>query len=416
MSTADIKEATVMQNLLYLTETAKTYISNSKRYSDGNFLYTSANSAFLGLVYLNTAQEIIENPSILNKDSTVFDLKLEDIEEQLENTEQRSNNCSLDCLEWCVGARQRIIWAKNQLISINNNNYLDLVSKIIDYSYVVAWTDIANTFLEFSETDSDVVFVETNNFKKQAQQYLVDIENKLTTSSVNISQDMDLQRRFNAAKTSFDQGWYVTSLYDSATVLAIIHANEEKFEDHYSAEDIYDRFNENYQKLNNEIDITESTNIWSKMFLNHAQYYYESSKYYEENQSIKQQSEIKTMYSIMLFSEYLYDVEKSVIEYYMNVNIEDLEQPKEEPKEKIINEVIPESEVVYVYEETKDERIPLTMIILSLILFCFCVILITIIKDLEKQKQITNNLLTNIENLSKKTRKTKPRKKSVKKK
>lgn len=317
-----INDISVMQNLLFLTERARTQITNAESYSENNYLYTSANSAFIGLIYARVVNEILENPSILSIDSTMFEQKISQLEKDIKETEKRTNNCSYNSLEWCIGARQRVVWAENKINELKENPLPEMVSNILEYSYAYAWNEIANDFLEISDINNEYPFIEFDYFEEKARSQIVNIENKLIVSDLLIEQDADLQRRLTAAKTSLRKGWYVTSMYDSATVLAIIEAKQ-------NIEDLSETtFNKTYEEYKNilrsEKGMSSSKNVWSKLFFDHSLYYYNSSQHYKDTQATRQQGDLKTAYNILLFSKHLYNVEQQILNFYKNIS-EDLD-------------------------------------------------------------------------------------------
>ena len=396
ISDSKIKDTSILQNMLTAINSARDSYDRAKVFAEDNYLYSAANNAFIVLVNTNTIDEILTNPSILSEKSVIFDLKLEDLEKKIQLTENRAKLCSLDKLEWCIGAKQRITWARNKLESLkkdkNNSDFLSsgtAVSKITDYSYALAWTDIANDFLDIGITNSDVKFVESDYFKDKAQQYLVKIENKLIMLDPSYSTEEDIQRRLTAAKSDMDKGWYVTSMYDAASVMGVIVSKEQ------NDQSIFDTnaFEKRYDFLLNELRSTKSLSneryIWSKMYFDHAMYYYNNYKFNSSNNNITEAtSSIKTANTITNMAYYILEAEKEVINYYNNADINILIKDnisKEENKENYTNnDSNIKSQNVYVLNRGKVGNF------IYILIFLILIVIILLVIEFEKFKKVNN--------------------------
>jgi uncharacterized protein len=395
----------VMQNLLFLIERAKIQIDDAQTYSENNYFYTSANSSFIGLIYARTVEEIIENPSILSKDSTIFNTKINRLQKEIKETETRTNDCSYSNLEWCIGARQRVVWAENKINELKDSSLTDVVSNVLEYNYAYSWNEIANDFLDASNIDNEQPFIEFDYFEEKAEKQIIEIENKLVGADLSIIQDIDLQRRLSAAKTSLDKEWYITSMYDSATVLAIIEARENVTEEEFN-ETFFNKEYEEYSKiLRSEEGLLNNQNVWSKLFFDHSFYYYKSSEYYADDQVTRQQGDLTTAYDIILFSKYLYGVEKQVLDFYENigddldsyiVDIEDFDSYVEEVEEDV------KIKPIYIYkteEEIKEKSN--AMLFLYLIVGGLFLMVVAIVFDLEVIKSKKHKILYQISEIDK---------------
>ncbi len=391
LDSVPINDPSILQTLLFLVERARNYVDDANTYLAGNYLYTSANGSFLSLIYARTANEIIDNPSIISESSIVFDIKIDDLDKEIKQTITRSSKCSVNKLEWCVGAKQRIIWAENQLSTVVDDSSDDVISRLINYSYAVAWNEIANTFLDVAITDSQEYFIEADSFEILAKKYIVDIENKLAVSSVSVANNQDLQRRLSAAKSGLKKGWYVTSLYDSATVLAIIDSDQEETLDE---DDVIKEFNKYNNLFNKEPNFSSSENVWSKMFINHAGYYYELYNHYKDLGTSQQQNHLKTMNNIVLYSKYFYDVEQEILSFYENTTIDDVILPVN-IDDQDIEQIYPGSRPIYIYQSPSDDskKREFTAYVLFGALF-LCIF--AIIWDLENLKSKKTKLLLKI--------------------
>lgn len=362
LANSNIKDTDVLQNLLSTISYSEELVSVSKKYSENNYFYSAANNSFLAYVNVITVDEIINNPSILADSSIIFSLRLKELEEKIKITENRSVNCSLEYFEWCVGARQRVTWARDKLEKINNGASSNNFTKIQDYAYALAWTEIANSFLDISITNSKVKFVESDHFKNKAQENIIAVENQLILIAPNLSNSEDLKRRLDAAKRNFERGWYVTSLYDSATALAVIRTEEDN-KNTLGANQYISKYNNVVSQLKSSASMNNENNVWSKVFLDHAIYYYHAYNSFKGKDDERAKSQMNVSNSILNFSISLLEVENLVLDFYLNTDLDtliiDISKSTEGSIKVIDNkgEVVKEvsSQNVYVYSRDKKD-------------------------------------------------------------
>jgi len=382
-----INDLSILQNMLNVINYADEALENSETYYSNNYLYSAANNVFITLVNITTVNEVINTPSLIAVDSTAFDLKINELESKINLIENRAKLCALDKLEWCVGAKQRMTWARDKLNKLTSHTYQigSGLDKITDYSYAMAWVNIANDFLDIGITDSELKFVEANYFKELAQEKIIAVENKLIITEPILAQDEDFQRRLNGAKYNFERGWYVTSLYDSASAMAVIVSKEQ------NADGIFDvvTYEEKYTKLLNRLRsvsmINSETNVWSKMYLDHSMYFYKSFEFYSELDDLKSISNLKTSNSILNISDQILLVENEVLNYYNSADIEILitESTPEEGEVIQTNQVNTNKDSVqdiYVYSKSKKD---IYIYIIAIILF---ILIIAVIIEFEKSR------------------------------
>jgi len=351
ISNSKIKDSSIVQSLLSLVDYSKESIEEAEEYSKGNYLYTAANEAFLAKTYLIAIDEVVNNPSILSKDSTIYNLRLKEIENKISLAENRSKLCSLDKLEWCISARQRIVWAKNKINEIKSTKSNDSpLDKVMNYSYSLAWVSIANDFLDAGISSNTPNFVESQEFKYLAQQYIVDIENELILVDEAIAKDEDLTRRLNAAKTDYEMEWYVTALYDAASAKAVLKSRQEASQENFDESIFVSKYN-SMSFLTSATNKTSTTNIWSKMYYDHATFYYRTNQYYQNKNTTKAQSSLKTANSVINLSKELYEIETKVLDYYNNAGniIIEISDKEIKPIETIKPLENQSQEKVYVY-------------------------------------------------------------------
>ncbi|MCK9439699.1 hypothetical protein M0Q39_06595 [Patescibacteria group bacterium] len=379
MDSNSIKDLGILQSMLGIFDYAREGLDNSITYNENNFLYSSANSAFLTFLNITTVNEIIANPSVLSLNSTIFDLRVQNLENKINLTKNRLKLCSLDNFEWCIGAKQRLTWAEDKLEKIKSTNYSKPGSsllKISDYSYAVGWVDIANDFLNIGITDSSLKFVESNHFKNLAQESIISVENELILLNSDLSNDEDFLRRLNAAKMNYKRGWYVTSLYDSATAMSVLVSDNESFQDLFnisSFEEKYDFLNKN---LRSTSGLNSEKNVWSKLYFDHSIYYYTGYKYYKDKgNDIEADSYIRTANSIVNIAYYLYEVEEKVISYYDDADIQIIIEDLNNNSEVIVEDNLGNTSQnyndasVYVYSKENSESNNLYLYVLVIGIF-----------------------------------------------
>jgi len=397
ISNSKIKDSSVVQSLLSLVDYSKESIKRAENYSKGNYLYTAANEAFLAKIYLIAIEEVVNNPSILTDDSTVYNLRIKEVEERIEETEEKLKACSLDKIEWCISSKQRLVWATNKIketkaAASTSGSQLD---KVMNYSYALGWVEISNDFLNIGLQSDTPAFVETRDFRLSAQQYIVDVENEIVLVDSSIANDDDIQRRLKAAKTDYEKGWYVTALYDAASAKAVLNSRIESNKEVFDENAFLSKYN--YMAfLNTEQNRKSKNNIWSKMYYDHATYYYKSYQYYKNKNTSKAQNYLKTANSIINLSTELYDIENRVLEYYSkgNIVIEVIDSDKKTTSEaNTSTKSINESQNVYVYSNNSKETKVFFVIAIGLFLMIVAIVVDNEIRRNNRHQKIQAALL-----------------------
>lgn len=319
LDSSDIKDTSILQSLFTTIFYSEELINVADKFYENNYLYSAANNAFLAYINVITVDEIINNPSLLSDSSIAFSLRLNNLDDKITLIENKTNECALENLEWCIGAKQRITWARDKLTQLKDSPTQGGLFKIQDYAYAVSWAEIADDFLNIANTSSDIKFVESNHFKQKAQNNIISVENQLVLTSSEVANSEDLKRRLNAAKINYERGWYVTSLYDSASALAVIKTQIEK--ENLSQNVFVLKYNDLYSKLKSSSSMSKKNNVWSKIFLDHATYYYNSYNEHKAKNDEKSVDDMEVSNSILNFSLYLLDVENQVLDYYLNIDI-----------------------------------------------------------------------------------------------
>jgi hypothetical protein len=82
VDTSIIKDSTITQGLISLLSYAKDSVNRAEVYSNYNYLYTAANEAFLAKIYGMVISEVMDNPSIFNSKSTIYNLIISELEKK----------------------------------------------------------------------------------------------------------------------------------------------------------------------------------------------------------------------------------------------------------------------------------------------------------------------------------------------
>ncbi len=398
VDTSIIKDSTITQGLISLLSYAKDSVNRAEVYSNYNYLYTAANEAFLAKIYGMVISEVMDNPSILSQNSTIYNLKISELEKKLALTENRAKMCSLEKMEWCIGARQRITWARNKIedLKIANKEVMlnQSLDKIMDYGYASGWIEIANDFLDIGIVSQGNNFKESSDFKNRAESYIVDIENQLTISDESIISDTDLQRRLKAAKTNLNKGWYVSSLFDAATAKAVLISKKENNSDLFSESVFKEKYDVLLPILRSNNGLNSTNHIWSKQFFDHSLYYYKKYLSYENKNDTRAITDLKTANSIINFSVLLYDVEKEVIAYYDNASIDiiteiiDIEIVDDNLDTTNLEQTENSDKVYYVYTKDNKEKLKTVYLYIYIIALFAMIISVVIYIDRNSNKKI----------------------------
>jgi len=396
-----IKDPGIQENILLVIEGADEAIRNAKIYSEKNYLYSAANNSFVAIANITIANEIISNPSVLSLSSTAFNERLNTLEEKINLTEKRSTLCSLDKLEWCIGARQRLTWAKDKLNSLKEENTKDPLTKISDYSYAISWVEISNDFLDIGITDSKYKFIESSEFKVLAQQKIIDVENKLALSSIEISKDEDLLKRLNSAKINYSRGWYITSIYDSSTAMGVLVSREEGTETVFNNSLFQAKYDKLITELRSNKELNSEEHVWSKMYLDHAIYFYKSYENSLITDSEKAQADLRTSNSIVNIAVSLFEVEDEIISYYNSADIQIIISDINNETNNIIHtKNIDDNQKVYIYEkETSRNNTVLYVILGGLFLIIVIVIIEVEIIRRKNSKEFVHKQISHLDEM-----------------
>ncbi|MEK6958735.1 MAG: S16 family serine protease [archaeon] len=291
---------------------------------DQNYLYSSANYTFNAQVLADSIGEIAKTPSLMSPDSSILALKLSELESTIKELKGEMSFIPVDKVEWMIGAQQRIAYAENAIASARKS--LDLPAeatteeiqsamfdKVYDYVSASAWVGVAKDF--FGEAKKAQVKKNTYyspEFIMKVEKKLSDVEKLVMTSAEdsNTTQDVltEATRRFNSAQISFDNNFFFAAYYDAYFAESFIFAEKR-------------RSNMDANKLAAFIesrigDSGSLTSLWAALYLDHAHFFLENSKYEESlNKQLERSANLTTGYDLAVLSENLENVKADVDEY-----------------------------------------------------------------------------------------------------
>lgn len=146
--------------------------------------------------------------------------------------------------------------------------------------------------------------------------------------------------------------------------------------------------------LSSEENLKKETNVWSKMYYDHATYYYKSYQYYKNKNTTKAQSNIKTATSVIGLSLELYDVENKILDYYNkgDIVIEVVDSNSKDTKETNATNINQSQEKVYVYKNNSDITI-FWIIAIGLFLMIIAIVIDNEIRRNSRHQKIQSALL-----------------------
>ncbi len=289
VSTTLINDPEQIATLLEIITTAEQLQKDAENLNAQNYLYSSANFAFLGRVNAIVVQEISNNPYLLSLNSEAFQSKLNQLSNEINDFEDSlEGNVPLDTLEWHISAQQRLSYAKLSLEKLSNTQTVVIGSgsdsavalqKITEYAFAVAWLDVARDFEAITSQTNEFVKPDSE-FKQLSDNLITQTEN--TLSSLPAGLDLsDIERRLNASKFENQKTWYAASAVDAATAKALIKS--ETTTQDLSLEELKELLQQKINALEAKIVDSQYEYSWPLLYVDHAKYFLEASNYYEEN-------------------------------------------------------------------------------------------------------------------------------------
>ncbi|MFA4856168.1 MAG: S16 family serine protease, partial [archaeon] len=291
LSTTLITDTSVINGLLSQLGDTEDALKEAQTLNDANYLYSSANYAFLARVNALTIKDIAENPSILSDNSTVLKVKVQNLQEKVKALESEiDKGIPAQDFEWYAAAQQRLTWARINLeqlaqpetiIVINGvqqTNSTTAVKKVQDFEFAQAWFDIAVNFYSFGSNSEK--WASLNDFlKPELSAAIIKAENGL---SINGNSDNeDIARRVNSAKIEQAFKWNLGGYFDAVSAQSLLDAQAAvNGKDANALESI---LVSKIAALDSQLKDLNFKPVWANLYLDHARYYLNGAKFYQQN-------------------------------------------------------------------------------------------------------------------------------------
>lgn len=284
-----LNEPALIDAMLSNLNQSEKMLEKSKILYEQNYLYSSANYAFLATTNSRFIRDIAENPSLLSSNSTAFDSKVADLERKINAFSFDLNRfVSVKYFEWHVASKERLLWAKLMVNKLKESNEITIVvgqngidwervSEVRDYEHAVAWYEVSKDFFELTK-DTRVGVLPDEEFNVTVDLHIVNTENGLRTLGEEEAEN--IQRRLDGAKLARDKGWMYAALFDSASSLAL--TNAAAFIKNRSLDELQAALNEKISELEQKIQESQQSFVWAQLYLDHSKFYRDSSLFYEE--------------------------------------------------------------------------------------------------------------------------------------
>ena len=327
LSTTLLNDSSLLNALLAELTQADSQLQDSEIMLDKNYLYSAANNSFLAKANAMLVKDIAENPSLLQDNSTAFDLKVEDLKKKTAELETEINSgMPLDDLEYYVSAQQRLTWAEINIETITNTQTIVvssdptaqqdyIVQKLQDFEFASAWAEIAQQMYDLGKNSGKKILPE-NDFEQQADDYIVKAENSLTLASQDSQKD--ITRRVNSARINKARKWFIAAAFDAASATALVDS-ETAVQGKDSAA-IYSMLTEKISAVESEIKNSKHEIYWANLYLDHAKYFLNAYDFYQKNgQGSKANQSLQDGLSLAYLAEANFEVAEKVYSLYDNV-------------------------------------------------------------------------------------------------
>jgi len=293
LNASPIDEATILSALLESLQGSEKLLEEGKLLQEKNYMYSSANYSFIAIVESRLVKDLSQNPSLIEPNSKLLEVKVRGLAEEIELAEVDMNKFySMDMFEWVVASKQRLYWAKEKVnklqsmktivIGSSESSISDIgvaIDDLRDYEYARTWLDVSKDFWAISERAEDK-FEPVNVFYSKASEYIISAENELVF--VSDDESTDIQRRLNSAKMAMNRGWNDSSLFDAASAFALARAEKEL--KGKGLQETLDTLGETLSLIDAKFvasDNSDSKFVWAKLYFDHARYYFDSAQFFD---------------------------------------------------------------------------------------------------------------------------------------
>ena len=236
---------------LFLTG-AQLLLNEANTIDDHGYKYSAGNNAFRSIISAETAMDLIDYYSLPQEARKNFLVKKvneakNEIATMKADIESQTKNaiCDANKFEWAVAAQERITYAENRVAAIaipvdGNTTMKGPADILFDVNIAKEWLTISKGFA--SKANSNVASDCLEKFKTEANEILTEARTSVIVAQTKGSRTAEDGKWFlDAAQKEYDQGWYITAIYD-ATAAKVRSETGGKYES-MGLTEIYGDFN-----------------------------------------------------------------------------------------------------------------------------------------------------------------------------
>jgi uncharacterized protein len=330
LSSSLLEDSDILHLLQETLNVSESTIEKAEILNGQNYLYSAANYSYLAMVNAIVVKEIAMNPSILNSDSPSLDIKLAELQAELESYRKNlSGNLPKKNLEWFVSSQQRFAYAESTIKKLMTEQIVVLdgsekdkiaqaFSRVQNYAFAYAWLEISKDFYNLAQDEFEFASPQ-KIFEKDAEENIMVAKEFIKKLKPNSSAFDDSKRRLDAAILEFDSNWFEASYFDAVAAKAIADS-EIYFDSNQSIKDMNYFLSSKIEFMNSKISNSSTKLGWAKLYLDHAKYFLEAANYYlNANSEYEAEQSLKSGITLIYLSENLYAPSKKVAETYMQL-------------------------------------------------------------------------------------------------
>ncbi|MFH1225549.1 MAG: S16 family serine protease [Candidatus Diapherotrites archaeon] len=326
LSTTLLEDNALVNGLLESLKGSEEALHMAEILNDQNYLYSAANYSFLARANAMLVKDISDNPSLLNDNSTAFELKIFDLKGKVSSLREALDSyVPVDYLEWHISAQQRLAYAELNLQKLTGTQTIVIggdedaatslaLQNLQDYEFALAWYGVANDFYQVSRVSKKKV-VPGDEFRTSMDELIVAAENALAASGKSDADAEEILRRLNAAKYEKGQGWYLASVFDAASAYALLVSEQASADK--DAAGLQATLSQMISALDKNMAASSNAFLWPRLYLDHAKYYYASAEFYaDKSQNISASASLKNGISLAFLAGQLFNASDSILSYY----------------------------------------------------------------------------------------------------
>ncbi|HLC92364.1 MAG TPA: S16 family serine protease [archaeon] len=325
LSSTLLEDPAITHSLLEVLNSAEGTIDKAEILNEQNYLYSAANFAFLARVDATVVKEVSTNPNLIEEDSTALDLKVFELKKELDNfRNDLDENPTKKGIEWLASAQQRYTYAKLAVERLSTQRTIVVdgtedekmqvaFERMQDYAFAAEWLGISKDFYEISRQQE--VYVKRPNDFANAMDAMIASAEKDINAITDRGLVEDIRRRIDAAKSEKIAGWFEASYFDAASARAML--DSEKEIEGKTEEQLRNMLRDKITQVEKLMADSKVHTGWAELYLDHAKYYLEAADYYsDQNSSVGAADNLKSGYSLALFSENLFNAAEEVNSVY----------------------------------------------------------------------------------------------------